>query len=60
MFLIDDIGNNQLNTNIFLIPSKIKSFAMLKRLVTNSGGDLGIRRKLNIIRIEIYLEVAKI
>jgi len=41
----DDIGNNKLNTNIFLIPSEIKSFS-IEAIGTNSGGDLGIKGNL--------------
>jgi len=41
----DDIGNNHLNTNIFLVPSKIKSFSA-EAIGTNSGGDLGIKGSL--------------
>ncbi|NQX96960.1 MAG: BamA/TamA family outer membrane protein [Flavobacteriales bacterium] len=37
----DDIGNNQLNTNIFLTPSKRKSFA-IEAIGKNNGGNLGI------------------
>ena len=41
----DDVGNNQLNTNIFLTPAEIKSFS-IEAIGTNSGGDLGIKGNL--------------
>lgn len=37
----EDIGNNRLNTNIFLTPSLKKSFS-IEGIGTNSGGNLGI------------------
>lgn len=37
----EDIGNNRLNTNIFLTPSSKKSFS-IEGIGTNSGGNLGI------------------
>ena len=41
----DDIGSNKLNTNIFLVPSKKKSFSA-ETIGTHSGGDLGIKGNL--------------
>ena len=41
----EDVGNNQLNTNIFLIPSLKKSFS-IEGIGTNSGGNLGIEGNL--------------
>jgi outer membrane protein assembly factor BamA len=41
----DDIGNNKLNTNVFLSPSKKKSFSA-ETIGTNSGGDLGVKGNL--------------
>ena len=37
----DDIGNNQLNTNIFLTPALKKSFS-IEGIGTNNGGNLGV------------------
>ncbi|MDG1476584.1 MAG: BamA/TamA family outer membrane protein, partial [Vicingaceae bacterium] len=41
----DDIGSNKLNTNIFLTPSKKKSFSA-ETIGTHSGGDLGVKGNL--------------
>jgi len=41
----EDIGNNQLNTNIFLTPSLKKSFS-IEGIGTNNGGSLGIEGNL--------------
>jgi len=41
----DDRGDNELNTNIFLVPSKIKSFS-IESIGTNSRGNLGISGNL--------------
>jgi outer membrane protein assembly factor BamA len=37
----EDIGNNQLNTNIFLTPSLKKSFS-IEAIGTHNGGNLGV------------------
>jgi outer membrane protein assembly factor BamA len=41
----EDIGNNKLNTNIYLTPTKIKSFS-IESIGTNSAGNLGIEGNL--------------
>lgn len=41
----EDIGNNQLNSNIFLTPSKTKSFS-IEGIGTNNGGNLGVEGNL--------------
>ena len=41
----EDIGNNQLNTNIFLTPALKKSFS-IESVGTNSGGNLGVEGNL--------------
>jgi outer membrane protein assembly factor BamA len=41
----EDIGNNQLNSNIFLTPSLKKSFS-IQSIGTNSGGNLGVEANL--------------
>ncbi|MBL4592943.1 MAG: BamA/TamA family outer membrane protein [Flavobacteriales bacterium] len=41
----EDIGNNQLNTNIFLTPSLKKSFS-IESIGTNNGGNLGVEGNL--------------
>ncbi len=41
----EDIGNNKLNTHIYLTPTKTKSFS-IESIGTNSGGNLGIEGNL--------------
>ncbi len=41
----EDIGNNQLNANVFLIPSSKKSFS-IEAIGTNNGGNLGVEGNL--------------
>ena len=41
----EDIGNNKLNTNIFLTPALKKSFS-IESVGTNSGGNLGVEANL--------------
>ncbi|OFY90696.1 MAG: hypothetical protein A3K10_14675 [Bacteroidetes bacterium RIFCSPLOWO2_12_FULL_31_6] len=41
----EDIGNNKLNTNIFLNPSLIKSFS-IETIGSNNGGNLGVQGNL--------------
>ncbi|MGB0888262.1 MAG: BamA/TamA family outer membrane protein [Vicingaceae bacterium] len=41
----EDIGSNQLNTNVFLIPAKKKAFSA-ETIGTNSGGNLGVKGNL--------------
>ncbi len=41
----EDIGNNKLNTNLFLTPSLTKSFS-IEGIGTNSGGNLGVEGNL--------------
>ena len=41
----EDIGNNKLNTNVFLTPAYKKSFS-IEAIGTNSGGNLGVEGNL--------------
>ncbi len=41
----EDVGNNQLNANIFLNPSFTKSFS-IEGIGTNSGGNLGVESNI--------------
>ena len=41
----EDIGNNKLNTNIYLTPSYLKSFS-IETICSNNGGNLGVEGNL--------------